>query len=160
MGLNVDDSAPLVVYIGRLVEQKGADVLLAALPSLLGPPAPTARNPHTGGSVRDCTASQLAGIQGPAGEAQRAAPPDAAPRSTTSPGSVALCLPDDGSAGPPAEAAHLQVLMLGQGVQWQEAVLSQLAAAWPGRAAGHVGFCEPLAHLAMAGADFLVVPSR
>jgi granule-bound starch synthase len=50
--------------------------------------------------------------------------------------------------------------MLGAGQRWQEECLSQLSVAWPGRAAGFGGFNEPLAHLLMAAADYLVVPSR
>jgi len=38
--------------------------------------------------------------------------------------------------------------------------VQQLSLRWPGAAAGIVGFNEPLAHLLMAGADFLLVPSR
>lgn len=32
--------------------------------------------------------------------------------------------------------------------------------AWPGAAVGHASFNEPLVHLTMAAADFLLVPSR
>ncbi len=35
LGLDVKDGRPLAVFVGRLVEQKGADLLLAALPKLL-----------------------------------------------------------------------------------------------------------------------------
>jgi len=41
LGLAPDPEAPLLVFIGRLTEQKGVDVLLGALPAVLaGPPAP------------------------------------------------------------------------------------------------------------------------
>jgi starch synthase len=39
MGLDTDPAAPLLAFIGRLAEQKGIDLLLEALPVLLGHPA-------------------------------------------------------------------------------------------------------------------------
>ncbi|KAF6260455.1 hypothetical protein COO60DRAFT_1269435 [Scenedesmus sp. NREL 46B-D3] len=54
----------------------------------------------------------------------------------------------------------LQLVLLGAGEPWMEAVLGRLGGAYPGAAAGLPGFNEPLAHLLMAGADFLLVPSR
>ena len=39
LGLDADPAAPLLAFIGRLVEQKGIDLMLAALPVLLGHPA-------------------------------------------------------------------------------------------------------------------------
>eukprot|EP00879_Flechtneria_rotunda_P014013 GHRR01014640.1.p1 GENE.GHRR01014640.1~~GHRR01014640.1.p1 ORF type:complete len:1011 (+),score=575.96 GHRR01014640.1:264-3035(+) len=53
-----------------------------------------------------------------------------------------------------------QLVLLGAGDKWMEAVLSQLAGRYPGWAIGMPGFNEPLAHLLLAAADYLLVPSR
>ena len=63
LGLTPDPSKPLFAFIGRLEEQKGADVLLAALPQLLGPPSPTGGgpmfNPQDGTMLYDLAARPL-----------------------------------------------------------------------------------------------------
>jgi glycogen synthase len=114
---------PLVAYVGRFESQKGVDVLLAALPALLGEPA---------------------GAEG--------AMPAAATDATDAP------------APPPATATatttNMQLVVLGRGQPWMERVVASLDRRYPGRAAGVPEFSEPLAHLVMAAADFLVVPSR
>ncbi len=43
---------------------------------------------------------------------------------------------------------------------WMEAALAGLAPSFPGRAVGLPSFSEELAHWLVAGADFLLVPSR
>jgi starch synthase len=53
-----------------------------------------------------------------------------------------------------------QLVMLGSGEHALEVALSAFAAAHPGRAAAHIGFDEPLAHLIEAGADIFLMPSR
>mgnify|MGYP006267414119 CR=1 FL=1 len=35
VGLPVDSSIPVIVFIGRLEEQKGSDILIAAIPEFL-----------------------------------------------------------------------------------------------------------------------------
>jgi glycogen synthase len=60
----------------------------------------------------------------------------------------------------PRPGAGLQLVLLGSGEAWMEAVLGQLGSRYPGAAVGVPDFNEPLAHLLLAGADFLLVPSR
>jgi granule-bound starch synthase len=50
VGLGVDPSAPLFSFIGRLEEQKGADILLEAIPRLLVQ-VPNAQVRHLAGSM-------------------------------------------------------------------------------------------------------------
>lgn len=57
-------------------------------------------------------------------------------------------------------AGGLQVVLLGTGEGWMERALAALSAAFPGRAAGVPQFDELLAHLLMAAADYMIVPSR
>jgi glycosyltransferase involved in cell wall biosynthesis len=133
LGLAQDASAPLFVFVGRLSQQKGVDVILAALPQLMRQPAATG----TG------TAQGLQGAQ------QQDA--GAAAHSSSGPGGAS-----EGGSGPGA----LQVVLLGNGERWMEDVLGQLDGRYPGRAVGVPAFNEPLAHLLMAAADFILVPSR
>eukprot|EP00198_Chlamydomonas_reinhardtii_P007281 XP_001696617.1 granule bound starch synthase [Chlamydomonas reinhardtii] len=66
--------------------------------------------------------------------------------------------------GQPLEAGALAMLGAapdtGAGQQWLADGLTALGRAYPRRAVGVVGLDEPLAHLLLAGADFLLVPSR
>jgi len=55
---------------------------------------------------------------------------------------------------------QLQVAVLGTGDPGLEAAFAELARRYPGRFAAHLGFDNELAHLSVAGADFLVMPSR
>lgn len=139
MGLEVDPSAPLFGYVGRLEDQKGVDVILAALPQLLGRPAPGLVNPHTNaatGAAVGCSFSVPESVPGTQADASESSISGGSSRSSA------------------------QVVMLGQGQAWQEACLRQLDLAWPGQAVGFPTFNEQLAHLIMAGCDFLLVPSR
>ena len=54
----------------------------------------------------------------------------------------------------------LQVALLGTGEPWMERALATLSSSFPGRAAGVPKFDELLAHLLMAAADYVIVPSR
>lgn len=54
----------------------------------------------------------------------------------------------------------LQVALLGTGEPWMERALAALSSSFPGRAAGVPKFDELLAHLLMAAADYVIVPSR
>lgn len=58
------------------------------------------------------------------------------------------------------EAPSLQVVLLGTGEGWMQHALEALSSAFPGAAAGVPRFDEGLAHLIMAAADYVVVPSR
>ena len=117
-------SVPLVAYVGRFESQKGVDVLLAALPALLGDGAASGEGGGAGSSSSTSTSTSAA------------TPTNAAP--------------------PPS----LQLVMLGRGQPWMERVVASLARRYPGKAAGLAEFSEPLAHLVLAAADFVVVPSR
>lgn len=91
-GLAADPQAPVLVAISRLTEQKGLDLILSVLPTLLE--------------------------QG------------------------------------------IQLVVQGAGEPALEAAFRMAAAAHRGRVAVHVGYDETRAHRLMAGADFIVVPSR
>lgn len=92
LGLPVDPTAPLFGFIGRLEEQKGVDILLAALPK--------------------------------------------------------------------AAAANAQFAILGTGKKEFEAQTKAIEKALPGKAKGVVKFSAPLAHMMLAGCDFMIIPSR
>jgi glycogen synthase len=129
LGLAVDPAAPLFAFVGRLTYQKGVDVILAALPQVLGQQQPRQ--------------TAEAGLQQSSGSSSSAA---------GTPPSESL----QASAADPGP----QLVLLGSGEPWMEAVLGQLGRRYPGAAVGVPDFNEPLAHLLMAGADFLLVPSR
>jgi starch synthase len=57
-------------------------------------------------------------------------------------------------------ADKVQWVLVGSGDHALEAQLGALAARHPGMVGLHIGYDEPLAHLAIAGADILTVPSR
>jgi starch synthase len=57
-------------------------------------------------------------------------------------------------------AAGAQFALVAEGEPSYEARLRELAAGYPGQAAVHVGYEEPLAHRLLAGADVLLHPSR
>ena len=96
LGLGMDAEAPLFVVVSRLTAQKGLDLVLEALPALLGG--------HAAGSP--------------------------------------------------------QLAVLGNGDPALEAAFTEVAAAYPGRAAVCLTYDERLAHRMMAGADAILVPSR
>ncbi len=66
---------------------------------------------------------------------------------------LAACAPSIASVG-------AQLVVLGAGEKALETAYRDLAAAYPGRVAAHIGFDEGLAHLIEAGADIFVMPSR
>ncbi|KAJ9505149.1 hypothetical protein QJQ45_012841 [Haematococcus lacustris] len=294
LGLAPNPHLPLFAFVGRLVEQKGADLLLAALPLLLGPAAPgTVRDPRQGqaaGQASGQRPSQHQGQDAQPGQGQtklrtdpseaglgaslqdqlssspygslppaetraattRAAvpsfrpacmwprpapPPSSSPQphshsSLNQPLSHFANSPEEGpdpppcagvsqaiqgspvpdqvqaavatlgaaAATPPSTALHanpyessaqeppspllypsfpthpaspplplptqppshpgLQLVMVGAGLESQEACLAQLQTGWAGAAVGLPGFNPPLVHLLLAAADFLVLPSR
>uniref|UniRef100_A0A0E0DW79 Starch synthase, chloroplastic/amyloplastic n=1 Tax=Oryza meridionalis TaxID=40149 RepID=A0A0E0DW79_9ORYZ len=91
-GLPVDRKIPLIAFIGRLEEQKGPDVMAAAIPELM--------------------------------------------------------------------QEDVQIVLLGTGKKKFEKLLKSMEEKYPGKVRAVVKFNAPLAHLIMAGADVLAVPSR
>jgi glycogen synthase len=138
LGLAEDAAAPLFVFVGRLSQQKGVDVILAALPQLMHQQAGTGRAQW----------AQWAQQQEPG------APGPAAVHSSFA------CSDSSSSSSEPGGVSVLQVALLGNGERWMEDVLGQLDGRYPGRAVGVPAFNEPLAHLLMAAADYILVPSR
>ncbi|KAI6706956.1 hypothetical protein NL676_009918 [Syzygium grande] len=92
VGLPVDRNIPLIGFIGRLEEQKGSDILAAAIPKFIG--------------------------------------------------------------------ENVQVVVLGTGKKTMERQLEELEIKYPGNARGVAKFNVHLAHMIIAGADFLLIPSR
>ena len=130
LGLQVNERAPLVVFIGRLTEQKGVDVVLNALPTVLTaslPPSPyqdvvlngSDSGSDTGG---DKTASK--------------------------------------KKKNPKKKGALQIAMLGTGDAWMQSAMDNMHRSFPGQAIGITKFSEELAHLLVAAADYILVPSR
>ncbi|XP_062146031.1 granule-bound starch synthase 1, chloroplastic/amyloplastic [Alnus glutinosa] len=92
VGLPVDRNIPLIGFIGRLEEQKGSDILAAAIPKFIG--------------------------------------------------------------------EDVQIVVLGTGKKNMEKQIEQLEILHPEKARGVTKFNVPLAHMIIAGADFMLVPSR
>ncbi|XP_028755962.1 granule-bound starch synthase 1, chloroplastic/amyloplastic [Neltuma alba] len=92
VGLPVDRNIPLIGFIGRLEEQKGSDILSAAIPKFIN--------------------------------------------------------------------QNVQIVVLGTGKRPMEAELEQLEVKYPDKAIGVAKFNAPLAHKIIAGADFIIIPSR
>ncbi|GAV75110.1 Glycos_transf_1 domain-containing protein/Glyco_transf_5 domain-containing protein [Cephalotus follicularis] len=92
VGLPVDKSIPLIGFIGRLEEQKGSDLLAAAIPNIMG--------------------------------------------------------------------ENVQIVVLGTGKKTMERQLEQLEIVYPDKARGVAKFNGPLAHMMIAGADYMIIPSR
>ncbi|KAG7952773.1 hypothetical protein I3843_12G075600 [Carya illinoinensis] len=92
VGLPVDRNIPLIGFIGRLEEQKGSDILAAAIPKFIG--------------------------------------------------------------------EDVQVVVLGTGKKTMEKQIEMLEIMYPNKARGVAKFNVPLAHMIIAGADFILVPSR
>ncbi|XP_031496069.1 granule-bound starch synthase 1, chloroplastic/amyloplastic-like [Nymphaea colorata] len=92
VGLPVDRNVPLFAFVGRLEEQKGSDILAAAVPEFIG--------------------------------------------------------------------ENIQLIALGTGKKHMEKQLEELEVLYPDKARGVAKFNVPLAHKIMAGADFILIPSR
>ncbi|XP_050230287.1 granule-bound starch synthase 1, chloroplastic/amyloplastic-like isoform X1 [Mercurialis annua] len=92
VGLPVDRNIPLIGFIGRLEEQKGSDIMVAAI-------------------------SQLAEY-------------------------------------------NVQIVILGTGKKAFEKQIGQLEVMYPDKCRGVAKFNVPLAHMIIAGADFMLIPSR
>jgi starch synthase len=61
---------------------------------------------------------------------------------------------------PIIEETGAQLVILGQGREYYENMLSQIASKYPGQVALFVDFDNPLAHLIYAGCDMFLMPSR
>ncbi|XP_029119652.1 granule-bound starch synthase 1b, chloroplastic/amyloplastic isoform X2 [Elaeis guineensis] len=92
VGLPVDRNIPVIAFIGRLEEQKGSDILVAAIPHFID--------------------------------------------------------------------ENVQIIVLGTGKKKMEHQLEQLEVKYPNKARGIAKFNVPLAHMMLAGADFIIIPSR
>ncbi|KAJ0968635.1 hypothetical protein J5N97_025552 [Dioscorea zingiberensis] len=92
VGLPVDPKIPLIVFLGRLEEQKGPDILAEAIPGFI--------------------------------------------------------------------EENVQIIVLGTGKKKLEALLVDLEEKFPDKARGVAKFNVPLAHMMMAGADYIIIPSR
>ncbi|XP_043715780.1 granule-bound starch synthase 1, chloroplastic/amyloplastic-like [Telopea speciosissima] len=92
VGLPVDGNIPVIGFIGRLEEQKGSDILAAAISQFIG--------------------------------------------------------------------ENVQIVVLGTGKKPLEKQIEQLEIKYPDRARGVAKFNVPLAHMIIAGADFMLIPSR
>ncbi|GLT64640.1 hypothetical protein SLA2020_371200 [Shorea laevis] len=92
VGLPVDKDIPLIGFIGRLEEQKGSDILAAAIPKFIG--------------------------------------------------------------------ENVQIVVLGTGKKAMEKQIEQLEIKYPDKARGVAKFNIPLAHMIIAGADYMLIPSR
>ncbi|KAH9606713.1 hypothetical protein KSS87_003777 [Heliosperma pusillum] len=92
VGFPIDKDIPLIGFIGRLEEQKGSDILEAAIAKLAD--------------------------------------------------------------------ENVQIVVLGTGKKAMEKQLEQLELKYPGKARGIAKFNVPLAHMIIAGADFMLIPSR
>lgn len=246
LGLTLAPDVPLFVYIGRLEEQKGADIMIAALPLLFGPPvnyqattssANTATNlpgpllspsssplppplilpallsdvmqQHTtlhqlSQPSSEAPYSQTVSMLDWPSRASAAHPPPitmqqsqpqsvvqqasivassqnemlltaivnaatggaiplasiyaVSPSTPTAAGAAAVSVAP--AVGITAAQPQLQLVMLGQGQPWMERNLSRLSSIYPGLAHGVPAFVEPLAHMMMAAADFVIIPSR
>ncbi len=71
-----------------------------------------------------------------------------------------ICCAEPGASAEGAAAGGLQVALLGTGEGWMERALAALSSSFPSRAAGVPKFDELIAHLLMAAADYVIVPSR
>jgi granule-bound starch synthase len=92
VGLPVDSNIPVIGFIGRLEEQKGSDILAAAISKFIG--------------------------------------------------------------------TDVQIVVLGTGKKPMEKQIEQLEVKYPDKARGIAKFNAPLAHMIIAGADFMLIPSR
>ncbi|CAD7698719.1 unnamed protein product [Ostreobium quekettii] len=77
--------------------------------------------------------------------------------------SALFCHPTQAQAMPsssPAKTSERQLVVLGRGEAMLETGIQGLQVSFPGKAAGVAEFDEELAHLIIAGSDFLLIPSR
>jgi len=92
VGFPVDRNIPVIVFIGRLEEQKGSDILAEAIPEFVD--------------------------------------------------------------------EDVQIIVLGTGKKKMEKQLEELEEKYPTKARGVAKFNVPLAHMMIAGADYIIIPSR
>lgn len=92
VGLPVDRSIPVICFLGRLEEQKGPDILAAAIPQIID--------------------------------------------------------------------ENVQIIILGTGKKYLETMIEDLETKYPDKVRAIAKFNTPLAHMMVAGSDFIVIPSR
>ncbi len=179
LGLEPRPSTPLFVFVGRLEEQKGADVLLAALPELLGPPAIALVAGSCHLHRRAGKGAQTEPVQNfelyfesyliHTTDLLSAVATTVARPSLLGPNLAASAALKEGDRVVADEkqqqrqkhdAPLLQLAVLGRGQTWIEHALGCIEVAYPSVAVGIPRHDEALAHLMLAAADFLVVPSR
>ena len=150
LGLDKNPNAALAVFIGRLTEQKGLDVLLNAVPGILsGLPTPAPKPaPHP--------ALLPALLEEESRQNNTDYPRDL---EETQAAQEECSFSPDASSGK-QEKKVLQLAMLGTGDKWMEAALGGLERSYPGQAVGIIAFSEELAHWLLAAADYVLVPSR
>lgn len=141
LGLVVDDSAVLFVFIGRLTEQKGVDALMRAATRLL----PKKEAPHPIAS--DGFGDEVDAVKTGAGT-------PSTPETLFSNTTTMM------NAGYPEGSSSIQLAMLGTGDQWLEQAVSSLEFNFPGVAVGVCEFSEELAHWMLAAADYCLIPSK
>jgi glycogen synthase len=148
LGLKIDPEVPMFGFVGRLTQQKGVDVLMAAAPALLAGdpwiPRPVALSELNMSSSSSISKSTAAAGQEREGDGIGAPSPGVKQNKTTS----------------TISGAQLQLVVLGTGDTWLEAALSGLELSFKGSAAGMSSFSEELAHWVIAASDFIIVPSR
>lgn len=137
LGLNVAPNATLAVFIGRLTEQKGVDILLSMMPFLFsGPP------------------STLTELQKKMQEKATVSKSDSGNKVFNVEGKPHSdeIVESDGNV--------LQVVLLGSGEKWMEKALGGLKNSFPGNVVGVSIFSEELAHWLLAAGDYVLIPSR
>ncbi|GMH37967.1 hypothetical protein BSKO_05851 [Bryopsis sp. KO-2023] len=144
LGLKVSSKTPLLGFVGRLEFQKGADMLLSAAPELITQPE-IVHPPNFGRLKRKFDRSVKS----------RGARKVKSHRLLSKKRSKRKGFSKD-----PKQEVKVQLVMLGRGDQWLEEGVKALKYSFPGNAAGITEFDEELAHLIMAGCDYLIVPSR
>ena len=150
LGLVVDDSAVLFVFIGRLTEQKGVDALLRAATRLL-PKKPAPGPVEIADVARDLTGLSLS-CGSPTAAAKS---PNAAMAATKKSRKSTKISPVALHPTPP-----IQLAVLGTGDQWLEQAVSSLEFSFPGTAKGVCEFSEELAHWMLAASDYCMIPSK
>ena len=152
-GENLCAQVPLVAYVGRLAGQKGMDVMLSALPALLGqPPRPLAgdTNPSLQPALLHC---QVAVQQWPCIDVLTTTPARiskggcwfAVQRLMSMWVLLGCAEPAPAASRAAAVPSGLQVAVLGTGEGWMERAIDSLSAAFPGTPSQHCLASPPTA---------------
>ena len=165
LGLHLDPDAALAVFIGRLTEQKGVDVLLSMMPLLFAGP-PTGTNPTTRTATAGTTlTSDAKGVESVSPGLNGNSDADSMVDITADRHSATDASRFYGDAGQVKDLSAnalpaLQIVLLGSGERWMESSLNGLKELYPGRVAGITFFSEELAHWLLAAGDYVLIPSR